>query len=340
MTGEIEVGYQFDRDAVWEKVKGRKAVFLDSMVWINMADGKSEAQPLKAKLRERVRAGDVFCPVSPTLVWELYKQEFSKLRTAALMEEFSLNVSFPLTKNVFEWEVRCFAKRLVGQEDDGCSRKMLFLPALGYVASSFSVEYPPGWTADAVRDFGQRLSAKLNSMGLTELVGLRDDDLIGSYFRNHPPVPYQNEAKFFQSFAKGDRGKVWRVEEQSVFLNYILPAVRKLPIPHMLAVLAFAQTAEPDAVGNKVSAFLRHTPAIHNHIEVMFRASEDPNRKDKPSDFFDLNMMPVPLAYGDVFVSLDRWVRERFLKPGGFCTRNPCKFCSTYAELETWLDAN
>lgn len=57
---EIVLHFEFDRDAVWERVKERKAVFLDSMVWINMADGKPDAQPVKEKLREQVRAGKVF----------------------------------------------------------------------------------------------------------------------------------------------------------------------------------------------------------------------------------------------------------------------------------------
>lgn len=116
--------------------------------------------------------------------------------------------------------------------------------------------------------------------------------------------------------------------------------MKRLPLALKPHVLNYAANAPRDKYGGCMATLLAELPALHNHVEVMTRSSEDPNRKDKLNDFFDLDMMPVPLAYADVFVSHERWVRERFLKLGGFLQRNGCVYCSSYAELETWLDAN
>ena len=109
---EIVIGYEFDREANWAKVKNRKSVYLDMMFWIEMADGKAEGQAIKHKLLARVQSGELFCPLSRPLLWELYKQDYSKMRTGLLMETLSLNVCFAPYQSVFTWEIENFAKRL------------------------------------------------------------------------------------------------------------------------------------------------------------------------------------------------------------------------------------
>jgi hypothetical protein len=85
---------------------GTEAVFLDTNIWIDMADGKkAEAQPLKHRLTEMVSAGEIFCPLSPPLIWELYLQEYSRVRTGELMEALSLNVCYSPTKEIFDGSI-------------------------------------------------------------------------------------------------------------------------------------------------------------------------------------------------------------------------------------------
>lgn len=73
-----------------------------------------------------MQAGKVFCSLSAPLIWELYKQEFSELKTGALMEELSLNVSFAQDREIHKWELECFAKRQKEMEHGNCSSKMLY----------------------------------------------------------------------------------------------------------------------------------------------------------------------------------------------------------------------
>ncbi|MBN9519333.1 hypothetical protein J0H58_12560 [bacterium] len=339
--GEIVVPYEFDRAKVWGKVKDRKLVFLDTMVWINMSEAESkglpEAQSVREKLKEGVRSGRIICPLSATLIWELYKQEHSALRTGALMEELSLNVCFASSDEVFEWEVERFAKKLAGREDDRCSREMLFVPVTGYLSSYYTLTFPAGTPDESVQLCGRVAAERAHARTLTELLKLRGGEM-REYMKNMEVKPFQHHALQYRELAKGDRSKVWRIEEETIFKLYVLPAMKRLPPALKLHLLQFALNAPKDKYGGCLPSLLPELPAIHNHIEVMTRSTEDPNRKDRPNDFFDLDMMPVSLAYADAFVSFDRWVRERFLKTGVKPARIACEFCSTYAELAGWLD--
>jgi hypothetical protein len=69
----IELG--FDKDAVWNRVKGRRSVFMDTNFWIEMADEANEtACRVRDMLRELVSAGRAFSPLSWGIIEELRKQ--------------------------------------------------------------------------------------------------------------------------------------------------------------------------------------------------------------------------------------------------------------------------
>lgn len=338
--GKIVVGYKFDRETVWARVKDRKIVYLDMMVWIAMGDDKPEGRAIKAKLREAVRAGKAFCPLSQSLLWELHKQDYSKLRTGALMEELSLNACFSRKQDVFTWEVEQLAKRSAYQEDTLASRKMLFTSIIGHVAEDMTLEFVAGTTEDVIRAQSRLICGHLDAMGLTDFLKLAEHEkVIADGFKNMAPPPYQKQAQFFREHARGDRGKVRRAEEVAVADAYIKPAMTSLSNELFAALTRFFDGVQKDKCESKLHALIAECPALHNHLEAMTRNSEDHNRKDRVNDFFDLEMMAVPLAYADAFVTGDKWVRERFLKPGGFLKRSECQFFATTAELENWLGA-
>ena len=178
----------------------------------------------------------------------------------------------------------------------------------------------------------------MNTLTLTQLLTMRKGQM-RKYLTNLPSTPYQQKAQELQAFAKKDREKVLRVEQETIFRNNVMPGLRALPVPLKAEVINYAQQQPKDKYDGSLGALFKELPSLHNYAEVMARASADPNRNDKASDFFDLEMMPVPLAYAHAFITLDKWMRSRFLEPGNFIRRNDCKFCASYAELENWLDA-
>src|SRR6266545_369089 len=254
------------------------------------------------------------------------------------MEELSLNVTFAQEREIHNWELECFAKRLAKQEDDRCSPKMLYVSAVAYLASAFTLSFPPDTPAHIIEQMGDAALERMNTLTLTQLLTLRKGQ-IRSHLANLPNTPYQQKAQELQAFAKKDREKVLRVEQETIFRNNVMPGLRALPVPLKVEVINYARQQPKDKYDGSLGALFKELPSLHNYAEVMARASDDPNRKDKANDFFDFEMMPVPLAYAHTFITLDKWMRSRFLEPGNFIRRNDCKFCASYAELENWLDA-
>ena len=105
--------YSVNRDAAVNKLQNRKAVFLDTNVWIDIAEERSAlSKRLKSTLLGLVNSGEVFCPLSDSLLWELYKQNFpSRLRVGELMEALSLNVTFASKEEIFFWEIETFVRK-------------------------------------------------------------------------------------------------------------------------------------------------------------------------------------------------------------------------------------
>ncbi|HEX3148021.1 MAG TPA: hypothetical protein VHR66_08045 [Gemmataceae bacterium] len=337
-ASEIVVRHEYDRKPVWDRIRGRKSVFLDTNVWIDMADGKLDAaKPIREKLTELVGAGVLFCPLSRTIIWELFKQaKDSRLRTGGLMESLSLNACFTRPEEIFAWEFSVFLKRLASRCDEQCERHMLFVPVLGHLTSSCSLKYAADSPADYVRESSKIIFDALSRMSLTDLLKL-DTEVISEFLRAAPAPPYQREAEFFRAFAKGDRDKVWTYEAAVVSKNVVEPIIKNLSASDVVTLHAFIGTAPKDKYGGILPTLMPRLPAVCNHVDVMALASEDPNRKDRPSDFYDLDMLPVPLAYADVFVSRDRRIRDMLQNRGKLLHRNRCQFFSDYAAFGDWL---
>jgi hypothetical protein len=90
------IQFDFDTELVWNRVRSRYCVFLDTNAWIHMSDNVDEtASRVRATRQAMVASGKLFCPVSWGSLEELFLQAGESLqRTATLMEELSLNACF------------------------------------------------------------------------------------------------------------------------------------------------------------------------------------------------------------------------------------------------------
>jgi hypothetical protein len=138
---------------------------------------------------------------------------------------------------------------------------------------------------------------------------------------------------------KGDKQKIQRIEAQTVFNQYIKPAISKLPPPVLVKFWGYVQTVTKDKYGGFLGDLLKSLPAIYNHVELMAAMTQQPSRKDKINDLFDNEILPVPLAYGSVFVAQDKGIRDVLRTRTEILKRNPCHYCFDLAELEEWLNA-
>ena len=85
--------------------------------------------------------------------------------------------------------------------------------------------------------------------------------------------------------------------------------------------------------------FLATLPALHNYVEIMTFVNMQPSRKDKENDFFDYEIMVVPLAYSSVFVTTDKGIRHLLRQATEILKRTKCHYCDGLGDLEGWLKA-
>jgi len=78
-------------------------------------------------------------------------------------------------------------------------------------------------------------------------------------------------------------------------------------------------------------------PALRNYVEIMATVDSQPSRKDKNNDFFDYEIMPVPLAYSSAFVSRDKGIRHLLRQRTDILKRTKCHYCDDLEALEEWF---
>jgi hypothetical protein len=305
----------FDKEAVWRKVRHRKPVVLDMNCWINLGDDKSPlATRIKGTLLRRVSEEAIFCPLSFGLICELYKQaEDSRFRVGTLMEQLSLNVSCASREEIFAWEVERAVRGLADAGPIDLSTYELYVPVLAYLTSLFHLEFPEAFPAEHIEDFTKKLKERVDSLTFTELLTMRvarKSDKIFDFIKQFPAPKYSEEAKRTWDMVKGDKNKIQRIESETIFKQYIQPAIRKLPLPVQAKFLEYLQTAPKDKYGGCLGDLITHMPAVQNHMELMAAITQQPTRKDKINDFFDNEIMPVPLGYASVFVAEDKGIRD------------------------------
>jgi hypothetical protein len=325
----------FDNGAVWNRVKGRLSVFMDTNFWIEMADEASEAAcRLRDKLKELVVHGCVFCPLSWGIIQELRKQSGESLRiTAGLMEELSLNAIFVNRTEVYQWELSRSVRRLLG-EPVGDSLDGLFTPPGGFVGSRFDLGLSDySLSDDAQAHLREYMKRELGKIGVVELV-----NRMGESTLDETPPAYSQAAKRARESFKGDKEKLFLNEAGDIFQLYITPVLLTYPQPVVMSWLA--QFGTPNYEEAWFRKALSELPALHNFIDVMTVADSQPHRKDTFNHFMDNEIVVAPLAYANVFASLDRAIRDMLRNRTKILSRTTCQYCDSFDALETWLTEN
>ena len=337
----------FNKNAAWNKVRDRKPVVLDLNCWIRMRDESSPvAIRIKDALRKLVADGLIFCPLSFGIVTELHKQGMdSRLRTGALMEELSLNVSYAINQEVFNWEVERLVRRERGIGVVDLSLTGLYVPICGYMRSTYNVECPD---EDGFEGRIQKMRQALDSMTLTEMLKMDATDWEGQFVKQLTVPPLGVKVQRIRESSKGDKAKMQVIEANAALLLCVPKAISQCS-PQVqrgfaeIMAAASAKASENKSPEDNLAAFAREfvksLPALNNHVELVASLSQNPGQQFEINDFFDQQIMPVPLAYASVFVSQDRGIRDALRNRTGILKRGCCRYCSDLGELEEWLKA-
>lgn len=184
------IQFEFDMESVWYRIRSRRCVFLDTNAWIHMSDEvDNTARRVRDELKARVAIGTVFCPVSWGTLEELFLQAGDSLpRTAALMEELSLNACFIMRSELFQWEFARSLSRCLGAPVDD-SLKGLFTSPAAFTGSNpcmtFDLPADQVLSAAAVAIAQAEFQKEMASIGIAELTKSMAD---GTRIDGTPPA--------------------------------------------------------------------------------------------------------------------------------------------------------
>jgi hypothetical protein len=333
VTKKLQLG--FDKESAWNKVKDRLSVFMDMNCWINMRDEKcAVAVAVRDRLKDLVSSGQVVCPLSWGLIEELFTQSPDlRQRTAKLMEELSLNVTYIMRREAFDWEIARSIRRVAGEKVDD-SLNGLLAPVAAFSGSPFAVEFPDDYPIEKVDQELVRAIAKqeLGVIGLARLV----DTLNVPPNEDHEPPAYSEAAKRARKRAKGSKSKLLEMEANEVFRIYVL---RSLMIYPPAAVAEWmANVVNPSKRDTLTLESFASLPALGNYVEIMATVDSEPDTHYENNDFFDYEIMAVPLAYSSVFVSKDKGIRHLLRQRTQILKRTRCEYCDGLEALEQWLN--
>jgi hypothetical protein len=340
MTRELRVS--IGDSTIEQRIQGRACIFLDMSVWIDLADEKHElARRVRKLLCALAESGRLFCPLSHVTLLELWKQDHESIsRAARLMERVSLNLTFARKDEIFTKELQNFIFKFSKAGRKILERSEVLAPVSAYLSSQGKIHFPEGWSEESSNRLVTYLQSRLGSMTVSELVELHKGKTRGA-------VPEDSQAYYSRAWkerwkvTKGVRGRMRRIEEEKIAQAIIIPRINAmravLPTPLQLKFLQWMRSLPKDRYGGVLTSILPELPAIRNEIEMLTVAGLDPNRKPTMNDFLDVEEIAVPLAYAEVFVARDKWIRNLLSRRSGILTWNKCLFIGSLGSFDSFL---
>lgn len=337
--------------AIREKIENRLSIALDTNIWNFLArETSDEASKVKVLLKQRVAEGKVFCPVSFSLIAELLKQNYeSALRTGALMEELSLNTAFALDDEIYRKEVRHFIQRFA-DESGAAPRRMpteeIYVPVGGFAGMNFgdvtsafdSLRLPESLKTGLVAKFEETLA----SLTITELIEKFKLLLpMSPLIEMTPPPAYLSMWRDRWEDAKGNKDKMREIELTAYVNNVLLPNLleekENFPAETRRRFIEYIKSLPQGNQSLASGIIIKEFPAIRNSVEIMTITGYDPNRKASMNDFFDIQNMKSPVAYADVLVATDKWVRHLLTNQTETFDDERAFYISSLTDFETYL---
>ncbi len=330
----------FDIDLV-NKINNKIILTIDINVWIDLVEKESILiDDINKTLLDLVNKGKIICPITSANLWELYKQDYdSMIRISYLMEKLSLNVFYRSSNQVYSEEIKNYLTNFLKKDfSNTLPLERVFGPFLSHISSHAALKYPESNVDNNVvtstNKFVEAMSSKIT---LSQYINLCKNFNIDLKKVNNTPTVFNLNLKDTWNFTKGNKEKIRRIEEEWVIKNKILPKLNKyrsLLLP--LIKLEFDEhlkSLSKNKYGGVSDHILKYMPAIKNGIDVYTVVSYNPDRKSRQNDFFDIELLEVPLAYSNYLVSQDGWIRELLTKNKYLLDQNNCKLISNISDF-------
>jgi hypothetical protein len=320
------------------------SIALDSSVWFNLTeDINDQVKRVKLLLIDLVKRGKIFCPLTFSGISELLKRSYQNaLEVAALMDELSLGVSFASDETIYRKEIERFLLNALYGEERFIEKGEIYVPAMGWIGAGGSLDFPQEFPASSEdrKKLTDSFAEILKSKKVSDVVKLFGGLLPLQNIVNQPNYEWKKRWEENQ----GNRRKLREIEKQTVLRRVVDRIKEETDLESPEQTLVFKQKARDyiqslpkDKDGTCATSVLERMPAHKNMVEVMTFTGFDPNRTDKMNDFYDIQLMIIPMAYADVLVATDKWIRELMKSHGKTLHARSAKYIGDWSGFENYL---
>lgn len=318
------------------KVEGRGTVLFDTNFWIDIAEAKTvQLVRLQDRLRELVIGSRLFCPLTFTTIHELlFQTHASAVRVGALMEDLSLNIAFAPSEDLIIKEVDAAFQMIATNNRPHLGSFDVFVPIMSYFCTEGTLRFPETFPPERRQQLRDHMAQSLRGLGVVEYLDMMKSSM--PLPRKEAP-PYKAAAVRRREAARDSKELAWRIEAEAVLNQFVLPRLKTLmrTLPDELQVRwRNLPTIRYIALAKYL---LPHMPATRHYIDVMTAAGFDAGRGFQMNDFFDLELIKVPLVYSDALATGDKWVKHLLTKEIKGATSRSRRYVWNYDELEEYL---
>ena len=341
-----KIKFQITDTELLREIENRTSVALDTSVWFNLTEEvNDQVKRVKLLLIDLVKRGKIFCPLTYPGIVELLKRTYQNaLEVAALMDDLSLGVSFASDETIYTREIERFLLNAIYGEERFLEKRQIYAPMMGWLGAGGSLDFPqefPGSSEDRQKiaaDFAETVK----SMKISDFVKMLNGRLPLPDVVKQPNYDWKKRWEENQ----GNKKKLREIEKQAV-LKRILDRIKEettLESPEQTLVFKirageYINSLPKDKDGTCATAVLERMPAHKNMVEVMTFTGFNPNRADKINDFYDIQLMLIPMAYADVVVATDKWIGELMKSHGKTLHDRSAKYIGDWSDFESYLSA-
>ncbi|MCE7890789.1 MAG: hypothetical protein DYH12_14025 [Sorangiineae bacterium PRO1] len=342
---------QFDPKKIYaEHVDGRRVIYLDSNIWIDLRDAKTdEARACREACGLAVDEGRAIFPLSYGSISEVMHNpsKEARERQADLMDALSLGVTFRAPHVVHALEGEAAYRYFYRNDSTPVSRSEVFTLVPDHVGDG-RLEFPAGWKATDVARFLDYMQSETGWRTVRWLVDHLDHEEIA---RNHQLGHYESSMAEVvtkqRELARGESKKKVRARllteaRVELFNQHVLPAIRRalirdVGLDRMVEESERVQEEHGEGgPGRLAVVFQAATPSLELRAQLFAARALDTNGRPKATDFWDTEHASVAPIHADAFVTADGGLRTMLRAQKKLSGRMRAEILGSVHDLACW----
>lgn len=328
-----------------ERVSGRKIVYFDHNVWIELRDARNgNAIACLDFCRAAVERAKVVLPLAFPAVTEAIEipDLSTRLAHADLLDSLSSGVTFRSSQVLMGLEARLAYQWLFKDQQESMVPEDEVFTSLPNYLGDASMDFPSGWSREDATRMVRDVAADSKVRSVRFVAEQRDwrkdhEDLRERYVREMERVRAEL-ARAPRQQKQAVLARLLEDERVSLMKLHVIPECSKQLISEVGlqgAGAAFKQIAARKGLGGskRVKEIFKRMPMMDQHARIFAHNAKETGRRPREQDFFDFDHGTAPPIYSDAFATLDGRLATLVREAG----RGRAQVLCSLAEITEWL---